>query len=387
MMSPDRIRLLRLAGLALGGCLLLALMWFFLIGPWLDYDQKVSDLNAQISKTNLAIAQKVRDRKELETFRHISLPTSMDVAVREYDRYLNKLLTENGFKDIDLHVSVPGAGRVQAKAVGAKKDEPIYQALIGDVHAVASVANLIKVLGLINREPMLQRVKTMSVERADTKSQKDVRSLDLKVTLQMEALVVQGADFRPPNLEGPDERLVQLDVLTGLRGGAPGLASLTWMVGPTGVFDRVKREKQAAYRDYNTIVRNNIFEGLLPKETIVVQPQEDSLDTRQFTYLIAITRNDKGTSALLRNRLAQVRGEYIRLSSAGVFSQFSLRDEYGQKVVMKGKVVRIDLRDVYFECNSSVYRLHMGQTLADALHEPLSEEAILQIGLKGSQDD
>ncbi len=380
-MKEDKKRLLRIVGLAAALCVLAGLVWFFFVSPWLEYDARISDLNEKIFQVQRDITKKIKEKNELEKFRLISLPTNIYVARREYERFLNDLLTESGFHVDYLHGSdVQVQNRSQAARPGAKKETPVYQPVLFEVRGLASVKDLAVLLDRFHRTPLLHKIKTMSLESADAKA-KSARPDVLQVSLAVEALIVKGADARGQNVAGVDERLVELDVLSVLRGGPAGLALVPWALGPSGPFAQRQLASLAARRDYSIIARNNVFVGERPP---VKRPDpeemEDPADMKQFTYLIGISINGIRAEAYLRNRYTN---KYIRLRSSSIFNKFTITDEFGERVVMEGKVRKIDAREVYFEYRGEIYRLHVGENISQALsQQPLSDSEMAAAGLK-----
>jgi hypothetical protein len=63
------------------------------------------------------------------------------------------------------------------------------------------------------------------------------------------------------------------------------------------------------------------------------------------------------------------------LAAAAGFDTFPMWDG------KKGKVLRVDLRDVYVRVDEKVYGIHIGQNLAEALKRPLSAKELKGLGL------
>jgi hypothetical protein len=83
----------------------------------------------------------------------------------------------------------------------------------------------------------------------------------------------------------------------------------------------------------------------------------------------------------LRNILHKSAPLRLRSTPRSGYDTFSIRNEDRSKVLLKGKVLRIDPRDIYFQKGEDVYRFHFGQSLADAIGRPLSKTELKDLEL------
>lgn len=113
-------------------------------------------------------------------------------------------------------------------------------------------------------------------------------------------------------------------------------------------------------------------------DKVVVEPQPEGPDMTQFVYLTFINQTVIREEAFLRNRATN---RMTRLRSTAGYNIFRITDESGDKVQLQAKVLRIESRDVYFQVDDEIFRLHIGQSVAEALRRPLRESEIKALGL------
>jgi len=109
------------------------------------------------------------------------------------------------------------------------------------------------------------------------------------------------------------------------------------------------------------------------------EPEPEGPDLTQYIKIDTIVPTAK--EAFLRNYLIKSAPMRIRSTPMSGYDVFRIMDEEHAKVLVRGKVLRIDPRDIYFQVGSKVYAFHFGQTLAEALARPLSEFALDNLDL------
>jgi hypothetical protein len=455
-----------LAGLVLGAVILgggYMVVNQLVLKPLAQYDKSIELLSEKVREKTFEANKVIADRPKLERWRLVSLPNvADDVAYsgREYKKYLHNLLLKSGWADLSLPAPEMKAGPL----LPSKK--PIYTTYTYNVRGKATMGELVSALEHLYRTPLLHRVKSITVDRPpevvaaalagdgqdgaapgggpDPKAggpapkggpggfvpkggpggfvpkggpggagrggpqrggARDPEREKLVVSLSVEALIVNEAIRRPTNLLGPDERLVALDVLTGMRGGPTGLALLPWAVGPLGPLGPTQLAQKTKvlppmpaigkapakkaqvvleppWRNYEDIARKNVFFGAsptAPKWDRPVTASEEAL-VKQHVFLDEIRDNSKVLEAFLRNRLTDHNN---RLRMTRGFDTFRIRDLEDKTTLVDGKVLRIEDRDVYFQEGDSIYVIHIGQSLAEAMRRPLSASMIKSMNLTG----
>jgi hypothetical protein len=144
-----------------------------------------------------------------------------------------------------------------------------------------------------------------------------------------------------------------------------------------------------APRQYASLAKRNIFTGPLPPPAPeIVQkptpPPAPDYDIREHVRLVFTDTTNQ--EAFLRNFVFNEREKRLRTDPKSGHATFTIRDENG-KDVLKGKVLRIDQRDVYFLVGEDVFGIHIGESLAHAMRRPLSDEELKSRDLMELIDD
>ena len=242
--------------------------------------------------------------------RQLSLPVKQSDALAEYDKYLTKLLNQNGLTEVE--VQGPPAADLKAAAAGptaanaAKK--PGHTILTYVVRAKGNLASVVSVLENLRRTPVMHRVKGLTLGRREN-SAKDVNKDNLNVQMAIEAMIVAGTkkDFTP-NLH-PD----------------------TSVALPT----------EANPRRYADIAKKNIFTGPLPQapsKTVSTEVTEEEEIIPGFVWLVSTEPTSQ--EAFLRTRLFQMPETRLRSKKGSGYDTFRIMNEDRTKVLVKAKVLR-----------------------------------------------
>jgi hypothetical protein len=113
-----------------------------------------------------------------------------------------------------------------------------------------------------------------------------------------------------------------------------------------------------------------------PKED---KNEEESVDVLKYVYLTEITQTQQRKDALLYNRFT---GKNTRLRVTPGFNTFSVIDENETKDLIRARVLSVAARDLFFQADDKVYRIHIGETLKEALVKPLEMSKVDKLGLK-----
>jgi hypothetical protein len=336
--------------------------------PLQDRDDSIALLKEENEQKRERIQKVLADRPKLERWRQLSLPGDADLARREYEKYLRDLLRKSGAEAEKFGViSKPGDSRSSPVVPGKG---PVYTRLAYTVSGPANLKSLVQLLEQFYRTGLLHQIKTISVQRpAVTGTQQPSGELD--ITLAIEALSLSDVKSRPSLLPGIDPRLLALEVVTNLRGGPGGVATVPWAIGTAGPLGpRILADPP---RHYAAIAGKNIFTGRAPGPA-------NEVDVTQLVHLTDITRSDNGSEACLHN--GQTKTD-IRLGLDGAYQTFRILDSRGELRV-QGKVVRIEDREVIFRSGEHYYSIQLGKTLADALKTPLTADQVkaLELTLK-----
>jgi hypothetical protein len=261
--------------------------------------------------------------------------------------------------------------QIQARNVPMVGKNPVYQKLDYAVHVYTSLENLVTFLEHFYRTNLLHQIKTMTIQRPLTPGPGQ-QPTDLDVNFTVEALIIDGAEKRDQLLPGASPKraaqLVALNAAMAVGGGPAGIALLPEAYGPIGN-DTLARSRQ----EYAAMADKNIFLGFTPK------PQAaQELTVTRFVRLNNITRNDRRVEAYLWNRYDN---KWIRLRTEAGFDYFRILNEKGDNTVVRGKVVRIDNRELIFKVDDKYYSVHLDQTLEEAMKKPLTGDQRKDLGL------
>jgi hypothetical protein len=298
----------------------------------------VERLQKDIQEKELVIAQVMKDRTRLDRMRQLSLPQDVDMARREYEKYLSNLLRQSGFAAGSFRID-PAQPDVNSspKLPGARK-EPVYTVLPFTVAGGrGDLASLVEAMERFYHTGLLHRIKSINIRRPLTTSPGQ-RQGELDVDLTVEALIVNGADNRPYLLPNLPRRVLALDVLTALRGGPPGLALAGWSAGPTGPLG--PQTLASTPRLYASIAGKDIFHG--PSQ-VVREDRKEEVDPTRFTKLVNITQTESHNEAIIYD---QYNNRKTRLRVRRGYNTFPLVRDGDQRALVLATVVQMKDRDV-----------------------------------------
>jgi hypothetical protein len=355
-----------------GGALVLGFVFlkgFFL--PFQDNVKKVAAAEEAYDREYQDYRVFQQEKGRLERDRLLGMPRDTNQASNDYIHYLQKLLEKAGFdKNPDVGfggVTAPSTSTSAGKKAG-------HGSVTFNAKARGTWINVVKFLDMFQRTAFMHRLRNWSVD-APTAS-KEPGKLTLNMTI--EALVVNKNERRPENLWGVDPRAVAADAFLGMNRLPTGWATL--LRAQALLLPQVPPK-----REYGELVRVNPFVGgpikvekLVDLDALAKKKEEDQKkkdkDARANATLVQ-TDTD-GQKALLIAPTSPDKSTPIKLARN---STFPLWDG------LKGKVLRVDHRDVYFEVDSKLYGIHIGTTLADAYKQPLSAIQGKKLNLPGGK--
>jgi hypothetical protein len=234
------------------------------------------------------------------------------------------------------------------------------------VRAQGNWAALAKLLERFQRTPLLHRLKSWNVEQAPGEKEKSGKKLVMNLTV--EALVVNHSDKRPDNLWGIDSRLIGVDALLALQGRPAG-----WTMLLRGQALLLPPMPDRRYADLARV--NPFVGGRLPEEK---EKKRDTRppDNRSNVHLVL---TDHASQKAILLAATKSKGESaIKLAATAGHDVFEVWDGHG---LLKGKVLRVDPRDVYVQVGKAIYAIHIGQNLAEAMERPLAPNELARLGL------
>jgi hypothetical protein len=355
-----------------GGALVLGFLflkgfWF----PWQQANRALLQKEEEYDRRHHDYAVFMKERKRLDTARLLGLPRNLEKGGTDYAGYLQNLLRQCGLTVEDFQGPNGLDARSQTPARGGKV-KPGHITLSYLVRATGDWAALTKLLEKFQRTPLLHRIKSWRIERPTAAKGSDSRKLGIALTV--EALVVGRNDRRSDDLWGIDSRLAAMDSLLALRRMPAGWAML--------LRGQALLPPPMPARRYADLARVNPFVGgptPWDRPPPVKSPGKIPGDERPNVYLVFI--DIAGQRAILLNETKPDRAVamHIDLAAPGRRDGFEV---WNGKEKIKGKVLRVEPRDIYFQVGRDIYLMHVGDNLAEAMRRPLAPGELRNRGLR-----
>jgi hypothetical protein len=277
------------------------------------------------------------------------------------------------------------------RTVNDKK--PVYSTLTFTVDATGELTSIVAMLEDFYRTPLLHQVKALTIKPAagDRRGPAAAASRELTVKMTVEALLIDGAPRRG-FLMPDDQRLLAVNGLLALRRGLTGLPLVPAAADNargTGLIKPQPFMAPALPGEYGIIARKNIFFAPTPPAPAAPRAYPN-VDINEHIRLTSIVHSGDSWEAFVYDvfnnvdtRLWSKERPLLWLEKQNMlaaFRTFAIYDKEGEKKT--AKAYKIDPRDVYFYFDASYYRLHLGETVADALNRvALSDSEIEELGL------
>jgi hypothetical protein len=364
---------------------------FFLVqalflGPLQKKSEAIAILQDQIDKKTLRVEEIQGELHLLDRWKSLSLPSNHRDAQIEYEKWLTNLVQEQGFtgptitpKAVDLKTGITATGPAVAKAT------PVYAKLGFSVTGRATLANLAKMLDKFYSAGLLHQIRTISIQKPQTLTAQQQRN-ELDINLSIEALALSGADARKLLLPPLDMRMLAVATAAAWRQGPVGLAFVPDALGPRGVLGPQKLAPTE--RDYAKIADKDIFIGRIR------DPRPYEIDPFRYCELTDITEKEEPRGNDIRKvKQANIYDRYnnrrmrLQAEANSGYQDFNIREE-NNSVIFRGKVVKINKRDLIFKSTEDspaggekYFRIKIGSTMQDALKRALRNDELVQEGL------
>jgi hypothetical protein len=366
MTARERKMALGMASVAAVGVLAFLGYEMFLQPLW-DMDDQLVLVQQEVKQKEDRVAEIEAAKLRMQRWKQLSLPNNLELSRREYEIYLDGLLRESGFAAAGFSVQPrpPEKSLLTTASKGL-----VYTRLPYQVVGHSTLANLVTMMDRFYRTGFLHQIKRLQVTRpTGTGSQAQTGLLDIHMLV--EALIVAKTDDRPMLLPAVDRRLLLVDAVSALQQAPTGMGLVMWASGPTGPTGPGVLAQPA--RQYAAIAKKNIFFG-----TGAADRGAEMVSAPRFIHLTDITNNHQAFFYdRYNNRTTRLRAE------AG-FDIFVVKDEQNPSTTLvRGKILRLDGRDLYFQSllDEDYYRMHVGESLEEALDHPLTSEALKTLGL------
>jgi hypothetical protein len=336
--------------------------------PAADYRKTIAKIEEDNQTLQDQLDQFERERGKLVLARLKSLPNVAKPASDYLNAYLKPLLRECGLTEIvDTHTDPIDVKMVTPIPTVKKVGHKVFTCTI---RCKGELPQLVKAMERMRQTPYEHRIKTLTVERQSTSTSKSASSA-LAINMVVEALVVADTKVKPGLPPGIDPRVLLYDQVLIRNGFAPagwGLLAATVM--------NQQLMPVPAYRDYEKIGDKNIFVGAIPVATYIPSvtkdkgplppPPEPSVNVPKYIYLIHTEPNKE--EAYLHNRVYKKPFDTkVSAKASSGYDTFRIIDDDTGHVFFKAKVLRVESREVWIQIVNHVYKLHVGQSLADAI--------------------
>ena len=325
-----------------GGALFLGHRIFW--KPYRDAQDRLADIENEVDLKDRQRRTFDADQQSVAKWKKLSLPNDPNRAAAEYAKMLKPALRDSGLVVDDFQGPPP-----QDFSGSSTQKKAKHTVLPFQVRAKGTVESLAKALDALQRLPVMHRVKTMVVDRLDAKD----KTGRIGVQMTIEAMIVSGAN----NKLNPETVL-----------------------------------PASTNRAYADVGQRNPFLGLIPPPPpppppkkdpppaeVVVEEPPPGRDIREFVSIDTITPTSN--EAFLRITAYKAPPVRLRSTPMSGYDTFRITNEDRSRVFVKGKVLRIDARDIYFQVAEDVYRFHFGQTLAEAMVRPLNVSQMEELEL------
>src|SRR5262249_42776782 len=199
--------------IVLGGVVApLLLIWVTFLSPYLAGRSELAALEEEINDKDALIAIKLKEKRQVERFRFMSLSGSPNQAAEQYHNFLRPVTDKSGLRLEKLQPQVPDP-KTMVTAPGKKG--PPHTVIPFNIDAKGDLASVVRFLELMDKAPYAHRVKSLNLNQ-DSKDNPGW----LNVKIAIETMIVAKAE-RHAHLAG---RLAALDALNGLRRGPIGIA-------------------------------------------------------------------------------------------------------------------------------------------------------------------
>jgi hypothetical protein len=369
----------------------------FVLAPLHAKDQQIENLQTEIANKLDRINRVQKRRPDLDKWKKISLPPDppakateaagnqpgrpaadnarADLAQREYEDELNKMLRAAGYAAADVAIIPKKPDAKSAPQFATKK--PIYTKLVFTVQLKGDLASLVDFMGRFYKLRLLHQIRNMTIQKpvgADLRAAAAVPGgnnapapvTDLDVTMTIEALVLDIAEQRKTLL--PDKTPELSPLLARSDGQYAMIAGKNMFFGPS--LSTGGRDGGSGYIDPAPFIRlNGIHSGPNGFEATMW----DMYHNRDYR----ITPRSLGgyNVEALYTLAGRKRSDSDRSGKS-----LALRDSEGT-VMDEWQIVRIDPREVILRDEKGKYfAVHMGDYLSQ--RKELAKADLDALGIK-----
>lgn len=377
MNNRERMLSVILIGIVGGGALLFGVVFWFM-KPLGQYNASILALNAEIEQKQFEIDTYQMNRRKLTLARAKSLSSTPADATNEYHSYLHHVMTDNGLSVENITASTAARMKFQPTVPGIK--EVGHQVMSFTVRARGDLESLVGAMEVMRGTAYEHRIKNLTVDRTDMIRDSKDANPRLHINMVIETLLVAKSQSKSGIPPGFDAKYLILDSLAA-RGGVP----TGW--GMLGSIVAIKNSMPTPdSRSYYEIAKKNIFTGPIQITKTVkeyVKPKERDntppppppppppVGPNPLKYSHLTHTDPVQKTAYWFNRVFRSLEQKLVAKKGSGYEHLLIRDEAGEYTWLKAKILRVDLRAVYFQKDRTMYAWHIGTTLEEALENEL----------------
>lgn len=344
--------------LLFGGWFLAYQLWF---EPLRLKDQRIRDIETEIQEKNASIKKALDKKKELEKLKPASLPFDADLARREYEDEISKLLRQSGFEAGSFSVT-PKPIDTKTSPTLAKNKPPIFNRLVYTVQAKGELLNVVEFMEKFYKVRLLHQIRNFNLQRPVTPDRNRANELDVSMTI--EALVLDVAEHR--KTLKPEKEPDLADVLAG------------------------------GERTYGMIAGKDLFFGPPPPAPTTPERPRSTTDFAQFIKFVSFTDSEQSPVITMmdayNNQEISIRpradGDGYRVEVTYLLNgrkrtlrsgrTIDILDERGE-LQHRWLVLKVSEREVFLQDEDEYFVVHIGNRLSEMVK--LSTEEATGLGL------
>lgn len=324
----------RLLAYVLLGVILVVGVGFFgyllYLSPLRDRETRLASLSDELDKKGREIEQIQRDLPRLERWKQLSLPTDLDLARREYERYLTLLLRESGFDAGSYTITPPRGADTKTPTAAQQAKGPPYTRLSYTLKAPATITQVVAFMERFYRTPLLHQIHRFTLKRTTNSAQ--AGKLDFDLTIEALVLGVPESKGRP---------------VAYIAVGSGVWAARTVNRVPINTLANTPP------RDYGSIAARNIFLGPPPARAVA---ERDRTDLTQMIYLTDITVGSGLAEASLAYRYRPLRNQFLPISLKPDEDTFPILEDSQGRPLVEGSVKAVEERELIFRVQLATER-------------------------------
>jgi hypothetical protein len=335
--------------------------WFLAYQLWFEplrlKDNRIQEIEREIEEKSAAVRKAQEKKNELQKLRPASLPADSDLARRDYEEEISKMLRQSGFEAGTFSVT-PKPIDTKTSPTLAKNKPPIFNRLIFTVQAKGELLNVVEFMEKFYKLRLLHQIRNFNLQRPVTPDRNRANELDVNMTI--EALVLDVAEHR--KTLGPEK---EPDLPPMLAGGE---------------------------RSYGMIAGKDMFFGPPPPAT--TERPRSTIDFAQFVKFVSFS--DGGQSPVItlmdayNNQEISIRpradGDGFRVEVSYMLNgrkrtlrsgrTIDIMDERGE-LQHRWMILKLSEREIFMQDEDDYYVVHIGQRLSDMAKVTTEEAAAM----------